>query len=271
MRLVFSVLLLFSAITMVSAQKKLFITPSLGMQLLTDYALELPDDDNFRYNGFRLYPDFGVHVQYELNERWAVFGGWNNGGIGYSFTLLNENKQLLLRYSNTFPAQRFPLGVQRHLGTVKLFKSKRRLNISKNLKVTTTEVTDDMLYLLLFRTRIIFGGTLDYMVPTTGDNVKESYANRDIEFRAANTIEQRWGPSLFLGLNLQFFNYNKDNFQLIFFYSQGVKRKTKLDLEYDRLNDRSTYQSSVGTRGSYVGIQLAYPIKVKEFKSKSFY
>ena len=227
------------------------------------HIIESPDDKYFDYNNFRLYPEFGLNLQLDLNEDWSVFTGWNNGGVGYSYSARDLKGRRQYRHASFATTQRFPVGFQKQLKTVKWFKSNRRQAIFRNIE----KKNDELLYLLLFRIRLMGGAQLEYKNRSTNEGVPKTHQANSGAFTTLYDVDHRWGASAFLGLNLQFFNYSKDYFQLTFFYSQGIDRKFDIDLDYTRVNGEE-YYAKIGTRGSYFGIQLGYPIKLKEFKKK---
>ena len=227
------------------------------------HVVDSPHDKYFRYNNFEFYPDFGLNFQLDLNRDFSVFTGWNNGGIGYSYSILNLDGTRSYRQSDIATIQHFPLGFQKHLKTVKwgkLIRREKLLNNSYN--------RDDLLYLVLFRLRVMGGVQVDYKNKSSSEGVPYVYEGQSGIFTTLYTVSHRWGSSVFLGLNLQFFNYNRDHFQLMLFYMQGVDRKFKINLDYTRTNG-SEYHALLGTRGSYFGIQLAYPFKLITFKKSS--
>lgn len=260
----FILILMVFFVSPVVAQKILYLRPSLGLQFLTDHAIKLPADDNFRYNNFQLYPDFGLHLQFDVNKKYSFFTGWNNGGVGYSFSFRGEDNRSSSSHSSVIPAQRFPFGIQIHLATSTWGRSKKRLQFFQKSETEKENVKNESLYLFVFRTRLILGTTIDYTYRTE-ENELQSRVAAVADWEYTYRLVNQWSTSVFIGLNLQFFTYNKNHFQLIFFYSQGIQRKVEVDLNYTRL-DGSEYRAKLGSRGSYINLQLAYPFKLKEFK-----
>lgn len=75
------------------------------------------------------------------------------------------------------------------------------------------------------------------------------------------------GYSVFAGLTFQFFNFQKNHIQLSILYSQGINRKMTVEVDY-HINNQN-YYAEIGSRSSFIGVQLAYPFKLYSSKPKT--
>ncbi|HRG80333.1 MAG TPA: hypothetical protein PL167_12005, partial [Cyclobacteriaceae bacterium] len=147
----------------------------------------------------------------------------------------------------------------RYLSTQKWFKLKRRSAILENISGVKNE---DVLYLVLFRLRLLAGVSYNYVVYATDDNQLEGFSSGTYLY----TVNNRNSFSAFLGLNLQFFNYHKNHFQLTVLYSQGLSQVLTVDVDYQLSS--GNYEATIGSRGSYISLQVGYPIKLYDSSKK---
>jgi hypothetical protein len=243
-------------------QKQLFITPSLGMAFPLSYTISPPDGDNgYGPNTFDFGASLDLSLQYQVNQQWIIFAGWrtsNDTGFGIRYGDIDKDfeKGKLSVASNTI---RFPIGFQKHISTHKWFEVKRRADILKNI---SGDKNEDILYLVLFKLRVLAGVSYNYVVPATNDNQLESFSSGTFLY----TVNNRNSYSAFVGFNLQFFNYHKNHFQLTFLYSQGLSQVLTVDVDYQLAS--GNYEATLGSRGSYISLQLGYPIKLYDSSKK---
>jgi hypothetical protein len=238
------------------AQRQLFITPSLGMNFPLSYTIsQAIGDGGYRANAFDFGASFDLSLQYQLNPKWILFGGVKaSENVGFSFKYGDRQRDSFygkLSVANYTPS--IPIGFMWHLSTQKWVKLKRRSAIIENI---SGEKNEDILYLLLFRIRLLGGVSYSYVMPATYDNQLDSFSAGTFLKR----VNDRNYFSPFLGLNFQFFNYHKNHFQLTLLYSQGFKQVIQADVNYQLLS--GDYEATLGSRGSYISLQLGYPIKI---------
>ena len=246
-------------------QRQLFITPSLGMNFPLSYTInQAIGDAGYRANTFDFGASFDLSLQYQLNPKWILFGGVKaSENVGFSFKYGDRQQDSFygkLSVANYTPS--IPIGFMRHLGTYKWVKLRRRSAIIENISGKKNE---DVLYLILFRLRFLGGVSYSYVVPATYDNQLDSFSSGTF----LKTVNNRNFFSPFLGLNLQFFNYHKDHFQLTLLYSQGLKQVIEANVNYQLLS--GDYEATLGSRGSYISLQLGYPIKIYDSSKKKQY
>ena len=121
---------------------------------------------------------------------------------------------------------------------------------------------DDILYLVLFKLRLLSGISYNYHVPSSEENELTGFPDGTFLYSVVN----RSSISAFAGINLQFFNYQKNHFQLSIIYSQGLNRVVTADVDYQLLS--GDYKAKLGSRGSYLSLQLGYPIRIASFSRK---
>ncbi len=199
-----------------------------------------------------------MSLQYQVNHKWMVFGGWRaSDDTGFSIRYGDRHKDNFEgRLSVASYTSRIPVGFMRYLSTQKWFNVKRRSAILENISGVKNE---DILYLVLFKLRLVAGLSYNYVVPATNDNQLEGFSSGTYLY----TVNSRNSFSAFLGLNLQFFNYHKNHFQFTLLYSQGLSQILTVDVDYQLSS--GNYEATIGSRGSYLSLQLGYPIRLVDF------
>jgi hypothetical protein len=243
-------------------QKQLFITPSLGMAFPLCYTISPPDgDDGYGYNTFDFGASFDLSLQYQINPSWILFGGWRaSDDTGFSIKYGDRHQDYIEgRLSIATYTSRIPIGFMRTLSTQKWFKMNRRSAIFENISGTKNE---DVLYLILFKLRMLAGISYNNIVPSTYENELRGFSYGTYFY----SVNSRNSFSSFFGLNLQFFNYNKNHLQLTVLYSQGLTHVLTADVAYQLPS--GNYEATLGSRGSYISLQLGYPIKVYDSSRK---
>jgi hypothetical protein len=217
-------------------------------------------DKGYAANRFVLYPSFNLNLKYQHNANWAFFAGWlasDNSAIhmnyGTSETDFTEGKLSMAAYT-----PRLQLGAQRYLTTCTWFKIKRREGIMKQNNLSNNHI----LYAVLFRLRALAGASYDYIMPFTDEGELEFFSSGSYRLN----VVDRSSYSIFVGLNLQFFNFKKDHFQLSVLYSKGLSQVLQAEVDYSLLS--GDYHATIGSRGSYFLIQLGYPIKLVDFEKQ---
>jgi hypothetical protein len=243
-------------------QKQLFITPSLGMAFPLSYTIS-PSAGDIGYgpNTFDFGASLDLSLQYQINQQWIIFAGLRTSNdTGFSIRYGDPDKDFLKGgLSTASHTIRFPIGFQKHVSTHKWFKVKRRATILKNI---SGEKNEDILYLALFRLRILAGFSYNYTEPMTDDNQLSSFSSGTFTY---NVIERNTF-SASLGVTLQFFNYEKNHIQLTILYSQGLSQVLTSTVNYELVS--GNYEAIIGSRGSYISLQLGYPIRIADFSKK---
>lgn len=244
------------------AQRQLFIAPSLGMAFPLSYTISPPAGDiGYGPNTFDFGASLDLSLQYQVNQQWIIFAGLRTSNdTGFSIRYGDPDKDFLKGgLSTATHTTRFPIGFQKHVSTHKWFKLKRRSAILENISGVKNE---DVLYLVLFKLRLLAGVSYNYVVPATNDNQLESFSSGTFLY----TVNTRNSLSAFLGLNLQFFNYHKNHFQLTILYSQGLSQVLTSTVNYQL--ESGNYEAIIGSRGSYISLQLGYPIRIADFSKR---
>ena len=260
------VLIFFVVLNHVSAQQRILsLRPSIGIEFPMNHLFDQRTDKNFRYNNFDLNPQFALGLQYELNDRLDIFGGWSNGATGYSFAIFCPDGMCGARHSNGFTTQRFPIGVHWELKDYWLFPIQQRFRFFNKI----VNADERLLFLVLFRLKATFGLSYNYISPSTGeDQLREvvwpfNHQNQEISHVTLPHVQNRHGMSLFGGLTLQFYNHKRDKVQLSLIYNQGILRQLTSPLNYS-INGKE-YSAQLGSRGSYFAATLSYPIRLATF------
>jgi hypothetical protein len=222
------------------AQNKLSITPGIGWQALQCRVVrDTTTDEGFKpFNAFPTFA-FNLSVQFDLQQDWLFFAALNvnRSTISYKFKGGGLSHQQLL----TYPSLNLQTGVHKTL------KTHHWLKVNPRNRFVWKVMKEDSLvgnYLLLFRSKLIGGYSLDMINDRPGAN--------------SNTI----GFTAFIGIGLQFFNEERDGLQINFIYAQGLTTPTVLEVNYN------TYSGKLACRGSYFTIQIAYPLMIASTRWK---
>lgn len=231
------------------SQKRVYLKPSLGMQFPFSYKVK-GGDESFHVNNLNFGLDAGLLFQYDWNAKNSLVVGINSAGMGYSFRYGTVSNGFKTRNSVTSNLLVLPFGYQKYLTTVNMFRLK----------------TPEELYAVLFRLRLISGLSYYYLQPMTDDNSSYLACNGNCEVQ--DNIIQRRGGSVFVGLNLQFFNFERDSFQFTMIYSQGFSNQLTSKVNY-RLSNSGLFNetATIISRGSYLSLQISYPIKLWKQKT----
>lgn len=244
-------------------QKQISIVPSVGVMVPFCYAIDDSNaDEKFRANTYPVNPSFSITVCYPINDSWKIYTGWRAASdAGTSLAYGDPKKDFRRgRFGTHSYSNRFSLGSDYNLSTVKAFKIKRRVKILESVKETYNK---DMLYALLFRFNVIGGASYNRVVRGTGDGELDYFSSGNYIHKVTNDVNF----SGFIGFSFQFFNYEKEHFLLRVYYSQGFGQIVRNDVQYSLLS--GNYSASLGSRGSFIAAELGYPIRIKLNKSKN--
>jgi hypothetical protein len=242
------ILLLLEFLTLSAfGQKELSLRPSIGLQFPFNAAVS--SAETFKVNNYNFGLDAGFFIQYDWNEKNSMIFGWNSTGLGYGFRFGSPSLGFARRTNITKTLNVFPLGYQKYVATAKMFRLK----------------TPKELYAILFRFRFISGLSYYYSPPMTGDNSTYEACLGDCIIQ--DIVIRRSGGALFAGLNLQFFNYERDSFQFTLLYSQGLFKQSLANISYRLIGSSFSESASIISRGSYLALQISYPIKLWKQKA----
>jgi hypothetical protein len=220
------------------AQANFKLTPLVGLQALQCYVLENANaDSGFRPNNLATTPSFGLQTQLDIKKNWMFFAGWSTCKfvISYKYNATARNRWV----QNSPPFSSVSLGFHKRIAVHQWLRVRGR---DRSFEGTKTNGNEN-LFLLQFRSRIISGVSHNWAYSIPG-----------------NTAAGIRNASIFLGLGLQFFNYNKDMLQLNVCYSQGLKEISQAHVEYS-FNGKN-YSGVLGSKGSFLIAQIAYPIQL---------
>ena len=216
-------------------QNQLRILPHYGKQSLLTSLSMTSGDPTFKNSTFTFTNVFGASLQYETNSGWQFYGGISTTKveIGYRYND-TRNRDKLLSYRSV----NFPIGIQKNISTHKAFKTKLRLAGGTDDR----EDSSSARYLLLFRSRVVAGFSVDLWedLPATDHN--------------------DFGKSAFAGITLQFFDRKRDHLSLTILYNHGFRTRVFFPVRY--ILNAQEYVGEISSRGSYISIQVGYPIIV---------
>lgn len=244
------------------AQTKIYLSPAVGAQFPFSYVIDKQlADKYFKVNTFDFEPSFDISLRAEINHNWIFFAGWQAGNTGFSYKYSDRyTYNFEGAVSNGLYTSRVPIGVNKDLCVIRIGKIKKRAELLD--KMSNNSLSHNFTYLILFRLQALGGISFDKIAPST-------YENQWTDFfygRQYFTINHRQNISCFVGFTLQFFNYDKDLFNISFYYSQGLRQAVGANIEYSLNGDN--YFATIGSNGSLLAIQLAYPIKLFMIKGR---
>lgn len=258
----------------VTAQSYFFIRPNLGLNFPTSRLMVSVSDPTFKYLTFDVNLNVGIDIVYERNDRFQFYTGWNSGQIEYGFKFSAWRPTSHSRYTHNsgFTVHRIPLGMQYNIGKVRGLHSKKREAIIKDVSPTINP--KDVYHLLKFKVKLIAGFSLDYLNRYTNEGLSREvnyYYPEDgqrVYYRIVEKVNSsRLGVAIFSGVGFNFYNLKKDHVQLTILYSQGLIKMLTGYLDYGIVNDNgqeSRYSTEIGVYGSYLSVQLSYPIRLKK-------
>lgn len=235
----------FLALVTLSAygQRELQLKPSIGLQFPFN-SKATNSGETFKVNNYNFGLDAGLIIEYKWTDKDALITGWNSTGLGYGFRFGSPSIGFTRRTNITKTLNVFPIAYQRHLTTVKMFKLK----------------TPKELYAILFRIRLLSGLSYYYSPPMTDDNTTYTACLGDCMIQ--DIVVRRRNAAIIAGLNLQFFNYERNSFQFTLLYSKGLFEQTKANINYRLTNSSLDETATIVSRGSYLSLQISYPIKL---------
>lgn len=238
-------------------QSYLSIEPAIGFSLPCSYEKFAPvNDSGFKANASFKVPSFSIRLVLNTNIKWDYFIGWHVAddtgfGIRYGDKVAHGFEGKLSVGSHT---SRGIIGFRRHLLECRLFNLGRRS--------TRPHDDNDLLYLILFKLRLTGGMSYNYIVRSHDENNIQFFSYG--EFTA--DVVNRNNGSVFVGANFQFFNYKKKGLQISIIYNKAFKEALNAHIKYTLAGN--DYYANVASRGSYLALELAYPITLIKFKKQ---
>lgn len=257
------------------AQTVINLRPYVGLQgCFSRIKNNSQGASTFRHNIYEEYADFGIFLEAYRNNKVAVSVGATYGLAGFSYKLTIPNPR------NPFGSPEKRIASARDVYRIPVKFSYVWKNVSwfpvrydkKNRRMYLHEQDEDNpLYLLNFQVECFAG--VSYNRIRTGNEdaliiesaIQDPYGDT-IVTNFDRKIDQVNGLSVFGGITLQFMHYDKQRLALTLYYNQGLLNQMDVDVFYT-LNGQS-YQTQLGTRGTTVGINVSYPIRLKTFKNK---
>lgn len=80
------------------------------------------------------------------------------------------------------------------------------------------------------------------------------------------TVYQRNNVSAYLGVGMQFYNGQKDRFDVRIYLTRGFGKIAYQDYQYSFIGEPQVYQTRFWSRGSLIAFSVSYPIKLMSFK-----
>jgi hypothetical protein len=115
-------------------------------------------------------------------------------------------------------------------------------------------VQNEFFYLFNFNLKALGGFSYNHLAKHSEENEVRNIFYGTMKYTVAN----RNSFSLLTGFVCEFNSYNKRNFQLTVWYSQGLSTVLKANVNYKLLN--TDYSANVTSKGSFFCIELGFPI-----------
>jgi hypothetical protein len=248
-----SALLLLSILPFSQAigQNILYLKPHLNGQFpLNYYDRSIGKASNFSSTHLLFNLGGGLDIQLELNSQLRLSLGAHYGSYGFGYSIKTKFLERGAAVSNYIT--RIPL--QLHY-TIK--DDVHLINLDK-IKYN---------YLLVFRLYSILGVSYNRVMPPGNQGEFTLGGNGNIIIHEKKTVITNWNnASIYMGIGMQFLNGEKNRFDVSVYYSKGIGKIGYKDLSYEI--DGNSYQSRLWSRGTIVGFNVSYPIKLKTFRPK---
>jgi hypothetical protein len=250
-----------------SAQSSFFLRPSAGLAFPLSREVKKSTDPTFKTLTLDLNLNLGIDLVFERNETYQLFTGWNSGAIGYGFRFQSQSKLGRYTHNSGTTVHRIPFGAQVNLGKVRWFYSKKKAASIESIHASIDP--RDVQHNLKFKVKLIAGFSIDRLNTSTNENSPHSVSyyypedNETVFYNIYPRRKSRIGVDLMTGLGLNFYSIKGDHAQLTFLFSQGLLKVLTASIEYGTLYDDGReyrYHSKLGVNGSYLSIQLSYPI-----------
>lgn len=249
------------------SQKTLFISPLIGIENpYCSLAKGKTTASTFKANYLDVGLNLGMLLRLQLNQNWTISTGISSGNIGWGFRVTTLK-------NNTFNPYRPP----EHRTSEAIYYHRFPLMLTYNLKQVNgwnihLEKPAKELNLFAFDLQATFGfsynrvGALSYLEGSHGRSTTFLYGD-NISYLMNYKVKQMSGASLIGGLGMQFYFKNKPGIHLLFYYSQGIFNVVDVTVDYELNGDK--FSSKLRAKGSIVGVQMSYPIRVKRFGGKN--
>lgn len=230
------------------AQKVWYLKPYLGGQFpLDSYDRSKGKAANLSSGKLNIDLSFGIDMQVELNRQWRLSLGSHYGTYGFNYNIVN-----LVGRASSSNIIRFPFQVH-----YTLKDDVQLINLDK-IKYN---------YLLVFKLYGLLGVSYNRVGRPGNFGQYTNVGNSNVKvYEYTPVVTNRNNASLYVGVGFQFHNGEKDRFDVSFYYSQGIGKIAYKDIAYEI--EGTSYQTRLWSRGTILGFNVSYPIRLKTFKPK---
>lgn len=244
-------LLSFFTVSQVEAQKILYLKPFLSGQFPSSYYdRSIGKAPNFSATYLNIALGGGIDVQLELNRKWRLSLGGHYGIYGFGYFI--KTPMYGRSSDNSDYITRIPFQIH--------YTIKDEIHLINVDKIKYA-------YLIVGRIYSLFGISYNQVAPP-GNFGQLSIGGSSIIVDERKPVIDRWSNvSAYLGLGMQFYSGGNDRFDISLYYSKGFGKIVYQDLFYE-INSAS-YHTRLWSRGTIIGFNIGYPIRLKTFKTRN--
>ena len=252
MRCRFTLWLIISSLQFTFSQVNYFVIPKLGIANPLSSSFQ-SDDEFFKINALNISPTTGLSLGFITSKGLCFNGGIHVGHTsGIVFKYGNVKRDLTEARSVTeINTIQLNIQIQKSLIRGNWFKSKKREKLSD---IKQVNIQNEFFHLLNFNLKALGGFSYNHLVKHSEEDEVRKIFYGTMKYTVAN----RNSFSLLTGFVCEFNSYNKRNFQLTVWYSQGLSTALRANVKYKLLN--ADYSANVTSRGSFFCVELGYPI-----------
>lgn len=234
-------------------EKVLYLSPGVGFhRSFNSFDRSISKTNNFKINKASPDPDFEVYLRLE-SRKWLLSGGFSVGDVSYGIAIHYVNGAHS-RGGGTM-CSRFPLMLSYKWKEVRFLEMDQIWPNRKNRN----------LYLLAFDMQPTIGFSINRFGNYKQTHVADSSSFITSPYIINTTVKRITNFSFLVGMGFQFYNYKGTPSANIFiFYSKGFYTLQDVNVKYD-IGNNHLYQTLIHQRGTIIGIQLSYFIKLKTF------
>ncbi len=235
-----------------SAQKRLSIKPTVGMQaVFSDFTIRpLYSTQSRLGRAFDGSSDFwSCLIQYEVNPKVRLAAGISESDLSLGYRITTPTSAV--RQVTLAPLLQFPL--------------KADLLLKENIRVGRLDPIGNH-FAMIFNWYATAGVSLDWF---RFDNFEGAVLSAGINDPRLDRVEvserlpnvvRRLGASVQAGFGFQFKNRDKDRIDIQIVYSKGLQKMVLMDVDFKVNGSASALQTAA--RGSAFRLTLSYPIRL---------
>ncbi|MGQ0737688.1 MAG: hypothetical protein ACT4OJ_01385 [Bacteroidota bacterium] len=234
--------------------QKIILRPGFGFLRTFNSVLFEPNENGFKAPANNINFAGSLGIEYLVSDKLSIEAGFENGILGYSYTLKKGGNSCLIEYTHFegFDVLQLNIGINRISGffpVVKIFQKqysgKFKVSIGTGINKFGREESE------LNESQYFYKS----VCPDGYDSLK---ATTRFLTKTAN-----WGFHCWVKTGIRVFNQKrKELFDLSLFYNLGLTKQYAADIDYYLNND--FYTAKLESRGSQMGFRVGFPIRINK-------